>query len=369
MKKVIGSLVAMGLLTSSAMAGTLTVAHTNLELSGGITAGFFMIDKTNNNNDPGAKDYFRITSLDIELSSKVNDTIGFVLDFGNENIDNNGDEFKDTLLTGDPSQAGNRFGVHYAYISIRPIDNLTIDAGKLATNVGYELAHTFENPNVFYGMVWYAQPFLYNGVRITYEFMDNLSLYFEYNQDTLTISNTTARDAFAVGVLGNLMNVDFAISYYDYSNLKNLVDIVLSTKLGSLDVALNFDYQWMDDTLKNDFKNQGATSIDDSAYGIALYLTPNLTETLSVPIRLEYVNDGKITNNAGVNKDDGLYGISGDSAYSITITPTYKPTKNSFVRAEFGYIKMDNITDLFKNGDGVKKDSRYVYGVEAGYMF
>ncbi len=363
MKKVIGSLAVAGLLISSAMAGTLTVAHSDLELTGALTAGFFMVDKTANQNDPGAKDYFKVTAIDIELLSKVNDTIGFVADLGQTE--------QSDLLDPDPSQpTATNFGVDYAYVSIRPLDNLTIDAGVLPTNIGYELYHTYENKNIFFGMVWYAQPVTYAGARITYEAMNNLSLYFEYNQGTQTIANTTSRDAFAVGVLGNLFgNLDFAVSYYDYSNLKNLVDVVLSTSFGMLDVALNFDYQWMDDTLKNDFKNQGATSIDDSAYGIALYLTPNLTETLSVPIRLEYVNDGKITNNAGVNIDDGLYGISGDSAYSITITPTYKPTKNSFVRAEVGYIKMDNNTTLFQNGNGKPEDHRYVYGVEAGYMF
>lgn len=365
MKKVIGSLAVAGLLTSSAMAGTLTVAHSDLELTGALTAGFFMVDKTNNQNDPGAKDYFKVTAIDIELLSKVNDTIGFVADLGQTE--------QSDLLDPDPSQpTATDFGVDYAYVSIRPLDNLTIDAGVLPTNIGYELYHTYENKNIFFGMVWYGQPVTYAGARITYEAMDNLSLYVEYNQDSgdpFGNGAITYDEAFAVGVLGKLMNIDYAISYYDYAGYKNLVDVVLSTSFGTLDVALNFDYQWMDDNTKKYLKNQGATSIDDSAYGIALYLTPNLTETLSVPIRLEYVNDGKSVNNAGNVIDEGLYGISGDSAYSITITPTYKPTKNSFIRAELGYVKMDKNTTLFQNGNGKPEDHRYVYGVEAGYMF
>ena len=358
MKKVIGSLAVAGLLTSSAMAGTITVANSDLELTGALTAGFFMVDKTNNptTGETGARDYFKVTAIDIELLSKLNDTIGFVADLGQTE--------QNSLLDGDPSEQGaQNFGVDYAYVSIRPLSNLTIDAGKLPTNVGYELYHTYENKNIFFGMVWYGQPVTYSGARITFEAMDNLSLYFEYSQDT------TIQDAFAVGILGNLFGFDYAVSYFDYSGDRNLVDVVLSRSFGLLDVALNVDYQWLDDKRKNAIKDSGATSIDDSAYGVALYITPNLTETLSVPIRLEYVNDGQSTDNAGNVKDEGIYGIAGDSAYSITITPTYKPTKNSYIRAEVGYIKMDKKYGDFLDSDGKADDHRYVYAIEAGYSF
>ena len=365
MKKLVGSLAIAGLISSSAMAGTITVAHSDLELTGALTAGFFIVDKTNNNPDPGSKDYFKVTSVDIELLSKVNDTIGFVADLGQTE--------QDTLITGDPSQQqGQNFGVDYAYVSIRPLNNLTIDAGVLTTNIGYELYHTYENQNIFFGMVWNAQPVTYPGVRITFEAMDNLSVYAEYNQDSgdpFGNGAVTYNDAFAVGVLGSLMNVDFAISYYDYESYKNLVDVVLSTSFGNLDVALNFDYQWMDDTTKKYLQNIGATSIDDHAYGVALYVKPNLTENISVPIRFEYVNDGQVKNNAGVEIDNGLYGVAGDTAFSITVTPTYRPSKNSYVRAEVGYVKMDNNYGGFLNGNGQAEDHRYVYAVEAGYQF
>ena len=358
MKKVVGSLALAGIISTSSFAGTITVAHSDLELSGALTAGFFAVDKSNNN---GAQDTFKITAVDITLTDKVNDTIGFVADLGKTE--------QDTLLTADITQNNQNFGVDYAYVSIRPLDNLTIDAGVITTNIGYELYHTYENNNILFGMVWNAQPVTYPGARITFEAAENLSLYFEYNQDSGSYGAINYTEAFATGIIGNIFGLDYAISYYDYAGYKNLVDLVLSGSFGNIDFAVNFDYQWMDDKTKNSIKNQGAVSVDDHAYGVALYLTPHLTEQISVPIRLEYVNDGQSKDNAGNEIDTGLYGIPGDFAYSITITPTYKPNKNSFIRAEVGYVKTDQLNNDFQNNAGKSYDHRYVYAIEAGYMF
>ena len=330
MKKAL-SLVAAGLLAAgAAQAGTLTVANSDIEMTGGVTAGYFYATNIGNTNN----DYFRVPNFAIDLTDKVNSTIGFTASFGRTE--------QATIL--DPKAGDNaEFGVEYAWVSIRPLEGLTVDAGLLTTNIGYELYHTYDNKNYLFGLVWNAQPVTYPGARVTYSVMDGIDVYAEYNQD--------GRDAFAVGSLGSIAGFNYAVSYYDYAASKNLVDVVLSTEVAGIELGTNIDYQWLDDSAKT-------PGNDDSAYGIALYASAKM-DVFEIPVRIEYVNDGT----------SEIYSVAGDDAWTFTITPTWKPTKNTFLRAEFSYISTDK--KGFADDDGVpnSKDNRTVMGVEAGFVF
>ncbi len=323
-------LAAVGLLTfSAANAGSITVANSDIEMSGGVTAAYFY---TTNIGKNANNDYFSVTNFDIDLTAKVNSAITFEAGIGEAILPD--------LLDPKPSAEG--FEVEYAYVNIAPVDNLTISAGKLLTNVGYELYDTFNNPNYHYGLVWWGQPVTYPGARLTYTVMEGMDVYAEYTQD--------GTDSFAVGSLGSFNGIDYAISYFDYAASKNLVDLVLSTEIAGIQVALNADYQWLDDSAKEGGK-------DDSAWGAALYVIPNITDTVSVPVRIEYISEG----------NSEIYGVAGDNAWSFTITPTWKPTKNTYLRAEIAYVNTDE--KGFTDDDGSNKDNRVSAGIEAGFLF
>ncbi|MBK3332985.1 outer membrane beta-barrel protein [Persephonella atlantica] len=326
MKKVL-SLAAAGLIAAgTAKAGTITVANSDIEMSGGVTAGYFYTTNIGNNNN----DYFTVSTFAVDLTSKINSMIGFTASFGQTK--------QPDLLAPLPNPG---FGVEYSWVSIRPIEGLTIDAGLLLTNIGYELYHTYDNKNYMFGLVWWAQPVTYPGARVTYSVADGIDVYAEYTQDT--------RDSFAVGSLGEINGISYAISYFDYTASKNLIDVVLGTSVEGIDFGVNFDYQWLDDTAKT-------PGNDDSAYGIALYASAKV-DVFEIPVRIEYVNDGT----------SGIYGVAGDDAWSFTITPTYRPSNNTFVRAEFAYVNTDQ--KGFTDDKGNPKDSRTSIGVEAGFMF
>ncbi|WP_029519890.1 outer membrane beta-barrel protein [Persephonella sp. IF05-L8] len=330
MKKAL-SLVAAGLLAAgAAQAGTLTVANSDIEMTGGVTAGYFYATNIGNKNN----DYFVVPNFAIDLTSKVNSIIGFTASFGRVE--------QATLLCPKAGEDAT-FGVDYAWVSIRPIEGLTIDAGKLTTNIGYELYHTYDNKNYIFGLVWNAQPVTYPGARATYSVMDGIDVYAEYNQD--------GRDAFAIGSLGSVAGFNYAISYYDYTAFKNLIDVVLSTEISGIEIGTNIDYQWLDDTAKT-------PGNDDSAYGIALYLSTKI-DVFEIPVRIEYVNDGT----------SEIYSVAGNDAWTFTITPTWRPTQNTFLRAEFAYISTDKKGFPDDNGVLNQKDSRTVMGVEAGFVF
>ena len=107
----------------------------------------------------------------------------------------------------------------------------------------------------------------------------------------------------------------------------------------------------MDDTAKT-------PGNDDSAYGIALYLSTKI-DVFEIPVRIEYVNDGT----------SEIYSVAGNDAWTFTITPTWRPTQNTFLRAEFAYISTDKKGFPDDNGVLNQKDSRTVMGVEAGFVF
>ncbi|EDP73948.1 outer membrane beta-barrel protein [Hydrogenivirga sp. 128-5-R1-1] len=329
MKKLVGTLAAAGFLAVSATAGTINVANSDIEMEGGVSAGYFYTSNIGSSNT----DYFTVSSFAVDLKAEAK-PIGFTAGFGASG--------QPDLLDATQPPSPN-FELEYGWVSIKPIEGLTLNAGLLTTNIGYELYHTYDNPNYTFGMVWYGQPFVYPGARATYTVAEGIDVYAEYNQDS--------GDAFAVGSIGSIGNINYAVSYYDYAANKNLVDVVLSTNVSGIDIGVNADYQWYDDTAKT-------AGNDDSAYGVALYVIPSLSKTVSIPVRIEYINQGT----------SGIYAAGiGKNAKSFTITPTWKPTENTYLRAEFSYVSTDK--KGFTDDKGNNKDSRTFAGVEAGFLF
>ena len=317
-----------------------------LELHGGFSAGYFYsTNPTDKNKD--SEDKFQVTNAILDFSGEVGKSfkLGFDLAIGGALWATIFDGGQGNFAYYDPDDKTLKEGVGilWGYVSVKPIPQLSIDAGVLTTNVGYELADTYSNPNITFGAVWYGQPFIYPGARLTFSPLENLSLYAEYNQEY-------NRDNFAVGVLGEFAGLSYALSYYDYRASKNLVDLVLGYSIANVDLGLNFDYQWLDDSAKS--SNQ-----DDSAYGVALYVIPKFKTNLgeiSIPIRLEYFDEGT----------SGIYYGGADKGYTVTLTPTFRPTANTYIRAEVAYINTDN--KIFKNGN---KDNKTTIAVEAAFTF
>ncbi|NPA53558.1 MAG: outer membrane beta-barrel protein [Aquificae bacterium] len=334
-------------------AGSLKVLNSDVEMAGGITASYFYMD--NVGEEP--KDQFSVTNLDFDLSSNFNSYIRFEAGLGAAHLPD---------LLEPVSEA--EFEVEFAWLEIQISENSVISAGKLLTNVGYELFDTFNNPNYHYGLVWWGQPVNYAGARFTYSLDEDIQFYAEYNHDTAgAVAGITPRDAAATGIIGSIGNFNFALNYFDYANTKNLVDVVFATQVANFDVALNIDYQWLDDGPKDSLKTLGAKDVEDYGYGVALYLIPHVTDKIIVPVRIEFVYDGKTVNQNGEVIDEGIYGIAGDDAWSFTITPTWAPTKNTYIRGEFAYVVTDE--KGFENEDGEEEDNRSFVGVELGFLF
>jgi len=219
----------------------------------------------------------------------------------------------------------------YGWLTVAPAEGITIEAGKLATRVGYEVAPSYGNAHA----------------TISYDASDSLGFYVEANNDELG----TAKSASAVGVGGNVSGVDYSVSYYRHNGYKDLVDIIVATEIAGMPVAANIDYHMLEEA--------PAPGADDTAYGVALYVTPTIG-AVEIPVRVEFLNDGT----SGVYEHNGK---DVDSVRTFTITPTYRYTENSFVRAELSYVSSDN--KIFSDDKGVAEDTKTSFAVQAGFTF
>ncbi|WP_461829932.1 outer membrane beta-barrel protein [Aquifex sp.] len=327
------------------------VSSIPITISGGITGGYFWTNNTGTSSDEDDK--LQLSNAILELSGEYGKDIKFGFDIALGSVlvptiwdGGQGDPVRYSFT--DSAVGTEGAGIIWGYATFKPYKGISIDAGVIPTNVGYEVANTYANPNITLGFVWNAQPVIYEGARVSFDLNElvniPLGFYAEYNQE----GNS---DNFAAGINGEFAGVSFALSYYDYRASKNLVDLVLGYSIANVDLGLNFDYQWLDDSAKS--PNQ-----DDSAYGVALYFIPKF-ETgkgeVSIPVRLEYFDEGT----------SGIYsGAYADTGYSVTVTPTYRPIPNGFIRAEVAYVSTDK--KIFKNNT---EDNKTTLAVEIGFTF
>ncbi|MEO2069288.1 MAG: outer membrane beta-barrel protein [Desulfurobacteriaceae bacterium] len=217
------------------------------------------------------------------------------------------------------STVGDKFGIVWGYLTLKPLEKLKVDVGAFGSLVGYTTGATFYNPNISFSFLGCSQPFFYRAVRVTYQVEDDLSFYGTYARGKELNGNDNDH-AHSFGVIGKEMGIDYVVSYFDYSAFKNIFDVVLSTSSDDflfnywekVTLALNIDYQWLDGSSKDSF-------------GFAFWVVPEKGR-YSLPLRFEYENDFGGSN---IFTNDGGY------LYSITVTPTYKLSDTTKLRVEF----------------------------------
>jgi len=317
---------------TTAIAGSIkTNMDVDLNLSGGATAGFFYSTNTQTDDDQN----FVVNDVFLEL--KTNKTksgeVGFSAGAGSLAMT--------ALTTASGEVVKAKPDLHYAVVDYAFTGNMLIEAGMLATKVGYESPTSYANDHATLGVLWSLQPTYYAGARAVYD-MGGMNLYAEVSQPF----------AFAVGVFGDVSKIKYALNYFDRDKGDNMIDVVFSSSIGKLDFGMNFNY------ILRELK---VGTNDDTAMGVGLYFAAK-TEKVYLPLRLEYISDG--TSNAYAPTEGGL---GFDSGYTLTITPTLNVSKNAFLRAEFSILTAEN--KIFKNKNGEAKDSTVSAALQMGYRF
>ncbi len=318
MKKNILTVACAMAFAGSAHAGSVNTGNADITIEGGMTAGYYYNGDQGNNDDN-----ILLSDFLLEISSGSDTT--FAAGLGIQNTP--------TVFDGGAGGVTNTTGmaIQYAYLSPTLAKGVSLDLGLLATNIGYEVQQSYANGNILRGAVWNAQPVYYPGIRANVD-LGGVSAYVEVSQPA----------AGAAGISGSAGAMDYALSFRQVSNGDGMLDVILSTKAGGMDVGANFNYITTD------------AAGDDDAFGVALYVTPK-AGGLDVPVRVEYFSDG----------NSGVYG-GVDTGYSFTVTPTMALSKNSFLRVEFAYLGTDKM-DI--DSDGTAGDSSMSFALQGGYKF
>ncbi len=393
MKKILG-LAAAGLLAVNvANAGTLTVANSDIVLYGGVSASYDWQNAdhaVSNFGNDGNNDNFHVSTFAIGLMKKAdaNSPIGFNAAFASFAVPTL--VASPTVINGD-NALGQRliawgkttdFKPWLAYVTIAPVEGLSIDAGLLWNQFG-EAPLTILNRNYTRGVLFTGHPVLYAGARASYDF-GIAKVYVGYNQGGGLLQGSSAEvlgygisDAWEAGIAFNLKDLvgvggKVALHTYDEAEGRNLYVLCTSVDLGVIESGIEIDYTTLDDAAKR--STVGTVNplgydanADDSAWGVALNINIDLLDAqianVTFPIRIEYVDNGDSDDALG----SGIYLTGKKGTWSFTITPTWKPTKNTFARVELGYVSTDQ--EVFQEDDGTTKDSRTVAAFEAGFLF
>jgi hypothetical protein len=350
----------------NANAANLTVANTDLTLAGGISASYNYV------SDRDDADNFTVDSAIVHLfkDPTMDSRLGGHLAFGG---------YKVKLVTGqevDPTIGGDNYRPWLAYGSYMPVENLTVDAGLLWHKFG-DAPPSILNTHVTRPVAFLAQPVAFAGGRVSYD-AGIANFYAGYNDgsaldhvgipdptdpaneigDVVNFGSKAGNEyAYEVGASAKVADMfDVAVNYFNYDEGYDTINASVGIEIEKFHAKVEANF------VSADEDNMLATSLgtltadDDTATTYLVYASYQFTDTFKLPVRVEFVDDN----------DSFIYLYDG---WNVTITPTYNPTPNSFIRLEGVYASDDD--DMFADDDGVpyEEDTRTSVILEFGFLF
>jgi hypothetical protein len=214
-----------------------------------------------------------------------------------------------------------------AFLKYAPNSNLSFEAGKLPTLVGAEYTFTYENMDIFRGLLWNEETAISRGLQVNYTagpvaFSGQWSDGFyssRYNwisgSATWTINSSNTLE---IVLGGNLGVTDYSANAADpevQDNDQQLDNLIYSYSSGQWVAQAYFQYAG---TSKNGKLGFGE-SASQTGFGVLVnYAVPNTSYNISGRIE-EISTTGTVAGGA----PNVLYG-PGSSAWSFTLTPSWQ---------------------------------------------
>ena len=268
--------------------------------------------------------------------------------------------------------------VPIAYIKLQPTAEISIQAGKLFPLIGNETTFTFQNTNIFRGLLVVQEPALSRGVQANYakgKLSASVSLNDGFYSDKLNWVTglvsyaATASDAFIFSGGGAVSKS--SVSLFTTPPAQNngyLFNLIWSHTQGPFWISPYFQYTH---TPKAPELGLGLDH-EASTWGAAVLTKYSLTPEWSLAGRVEYLkSDVSGCTAADIGTGNicaaGLTGFGPKAAaWSLTVTPTWQKGV-FFARGELSYTHLNDTTAGLGSDGTNTSETRGV--IEAGVMF
>ena len=284
------------------------------------------------------------------------------------------------------------FDFQEAYIQYMPVDNLTFQAGRMNTLIGYEVIESPLNPNFSRSFLFgIGEPFTVTGFRASYDFSDSASLAVSaINSFTgLQADDNNSKSIEALLSLTPMDNVGVSIfGFWGPEGNTRGQDTADRMQVGGiLDVQAT---DQMELVLEGYYGNQEVPGGNNARWnGVAGYVIYDFNDQWGLHVRGEVFEDAagafSCFGSDSSRDDGGDYGSLGNAhlcpdwvkaaqgagtfnqtLWETTWTLQYKPVPNLITRAEFRYDQSDR--DTFRDGTGVS-DSQTTLAGEMIFLF
>ncbi len=287
------------------------------------------------------------------------------------------------------------FDFQEAYVQYMPADNVTLQAGRMNTLIGYEVIESPLNPNFSRSFLFgIGEPFTVTGFRASVDFSDNASLAVSAI-NSFTGLQQDDNNSKSIEALLSLTPMDnLGVSIFGFwgpeGNARGEETADRMQVGGILDIQATDQLEFV---LEGYYGNQARPGMSNARWnGVAGYAIYDFNDQWGLHVRAEVFEDaagefscfdpdhGTDVDTDGDGEGDGAYGALGNAhlcphetinmndqtLWETTWTLQYKPVPNLITRLEFRYDKSDRET--FRDGDGVS-DSQSTLAGEMIFLF
>jgi len=294
----------------------------------------------------------------IELKPTVNNPLGFRFTVSNGawaptvgyGTSQNGTAYIDSIPSADE-----KITIDEAYV-VWVAGPLTIQGGRILTNIGGEAPYTWQNINIQRGLVWAGEPVFYNGLRISFT-ANPFNMYIGVNDRDTDDGKFAVEAGFSGSWKALNMDWSFNVLFPDHSDEDNKRVFNITTNwhaFKNLPITFYVDY----------LNVPVSGSKSRNAFGFALLTEWKATDKISLGARVE-----KVIQESKVD----AYNIGeGNDAWTFTITPKYQFNKYFYIKAETSFVKTDKdryVRKIYNNGSQSLTSEEIRAGAEIGFVF
>jgi len=266
------------------------------------------------------------------------------------------------------SDQNSLFGsVPVAYGKVQLTDEFSVEAGKLPTLVGAELAFTPQNFNIERGLLWYQEPIVSRGVQANYA-SGPLSVSLSWNDGAYTNVWSSFSGLISYAIDGsNTIAFDASVTPDKNNRLgenrhpgQQIYDLMYTYTSGPWTISPYVQYQNLNDHPSYSCDCNLSTGSD---WGFAVLAAYQFNPEWSLNGRAEYESASGAS--SSFSGHPLPFGRNPD-AWSFTVTPTYQKGI-FFARGELSYASLGSFDTGY--GRDYNKSSQFRAMLETGISF